>query len=154
MPIMANNLDHYLYTTQRDVFVLKLTHPDEDPEEPESIMKKHGNYRDPGIQVNQKIATDWFDAHGVEWARTSPSVVLTGYALVEGWYGEIYVGFNGWEDARLHAWCDEFEIDGVDPKYPEKFILWVIRYESWAKKGGIEKHEKHLAMLADPDYCP
>ena len=154
MPVIIEDLDHYLYTTQRDVFYLKLTHPDEDPEEPESIMKHRGNYRDPRVQVNQKIATDWFEYHGVSWTMTGPSAVLSGWHVLEGWSGEIYVSFDGWEDPKLKAWSDEFEIDGVHPKYPDKFIMFAILYKNWLDKGGIEKHEKHLKLLADPDYSP
>ena len=154
MPVIIQDLDHYLYITQRDVFYLKLTHPDEDLEEPESMMKRRGNYRDPRVQGNQKIATDWFEAHEVSWAMTGPSAVLSGWYVLEGWSGEIYVAFDGWEDPRLKAWSDEFEIDGVQSKYPDKFIMYAISYKNWMNKGGIEKHEKHLEMLADPDYCP
>ena len=154
MPTIIQDLDHYLYTTQRDVFYLKLTHPDEDPEEPESIMKDHGDYREPRIQANQKVATDWFDAHGVTWAMTGPSAVLSGWRVLEGWFGEIYVAFEGWEDPKLKAWSDAFEIEGIQSRYPEKFVMYAISYEDWVERGGVEKHEAYLKDLEDPDYSP
>jgi hypothetical protein len=154
MPVIIQGLDHYLYTTQRDVFYLKLTHPDEDPEEHDHMLKNFGDYRDPRVQAHQKIATDWFGIHEVPWAMTGPSAVISGWHVLEGWSGEIYVGFDGWEDPKLKAWSEEFEINGTWSKYPEMFALLAIPYQDWVENGGIEKHEAYLKELEDPDFCP
>lgn len=82
------------------------------------------------------------------------SAVISGWHVLEGWSGEIYVGFDGWEDPKLKAWSGEFEINGTWSKYPEKFALLAIPYRDWVENGGIEKHEAYLKELEDPDSCP
>jgi len=148
MPELIKSINEYLYEQKRDIFILKLTDPEEYPPSERVMPKAFLNYRTDKIRSHQKLATDWLDAHGVAWAATTPE------GLLEGWCGHLHVDFDGWEDPRLKAWCNEFEIDGERPKYPEKFVLYVQRYEDWVAQGGLARHEAWLQEMEDPDWSP
>ena len=146
MPEQIKSINEYLYEKGRDIFVLKLTHPDEFGTDADAILEPAANYRKRVIRANQTLATDWLDRHGVGWALTGPDW------LMSGWIGHIHVDFDGWDDPRLKAWSDEFEIDGVHSRYPEKFVMLVISYEKWIENGGLAQHEAHLQEMEDPDW--
>ena len=148
MPEQIKSINEYLYEKGRDIFVLKLTHPDEFAAGNDTLPEPVFNYRKRVIRTHQKLATDWLDRHGVSWAMTVPDW------LMEGWIGHIYVDFNGRDDPRLLAWSDEFEIDGIQPRYPEKFAMYVFSHQDWVESGGLERHEALLRDMEDPDWSP
>jgi hypothetical protein len=55
MPEQMKSIIEYLYEKGRDIFVLKLTHPNEFGDDADAILEPASNYRKRVIRTNRKL---------------------------------------------------------------------------------------------------
>ena len=135
--MLIYDIDHYLYTTKSDIFVLRLVN------QSDRSVYDRDNIDNKNIEKNQ---LEWFDSEGIEYAKTVRS------STIEGWTGLYLIKFLGNDDPAILRYCKEFETSGGISKYPDKFQLYQLSYDEWVDSGELEKYSQYLIDREDPNW--
>lgn len=137
MPYLMQTIEHYLYTTKKDVFILQLKN------QGDGIAYDRENQENINTEESQ---LQWFRDHNITFAKTGP------LGLLCGWLGQYYVAFDGWDDPLLKSYSETFENEDGRSNDPDKYQMFCSYYENWVNNGDLANYEQYLIDREDPDF--
>ncbi len=137
MPILLKTIEDLLYEKRRDIFVLRLYN------QGSGIAFRSENQDNAAIEKEQ---LDWLNEHGVHYEKT------VSQCIIEGWIGQYYVDFNGWDDPIVAEYTKAFENENGVSNHPTKYQMHSRSYQQFVDSGDHGHYKQYLIDRSDPNY--